>query len=141
MDQYVEFNLISSKDKRIYLKGDVNIDTIQDDEPEFEYEQNDGTFSPHLPQYWKTSGNDLSDKFEIFLGNIDWEMLNQYLYDFQDEKTTVNFYGDILQINGGDEKTTTIRVKQSTKIKLAAHGIKGESFDDIINKLLKNQIE
>lgn len=32
--------------------------------------------------------------------------------------------------------TTTIRVKRSTKWKLESIGHKGETFDDIINKLI-----
>ena len=32
--------------------------------------------------------------------------------------------------------TTTIRVKRTTKEKLEAIGHKGETFDDIINKLI-----
>lgn len=34
--------------------------------------------------------------------------------------------------------TTTIRIKRTTKAKLEAVGHKGETFDDIINKLLEN---
>ena len=34
--------------------------------------------------------------------------------------------------------TTTIRIKRTTKSKLESVGHKGETFDDIINKLLEN---
>ena len=136
MSKYVEFKLINPEDERIYLKGNVDINTIDDDEPEFEYEQNDGTFDTHLPSYWKTRGEDLTDAFEVFLNIIDWEMFNQYLWDFQDDNDTVNFQGNILIINEGNDKSTTIRVKESTKIKLNNFGKRGESFDEIINRLL-----
>ena len=136
VEKWVSFKLINSDDERIYLDGSANINTIDDDEPEFEYEQNDGTYDSHIPNYWKTFGEDLTDVFEVFVHTIDWEMLKQWLWDFQDENATVNFYGNILIINDGDDKSTTIRVKESTKIKLNKIGERGESFDDIINKLL-----
>lgn len=137
MAKYVEFKLVNSDDERIYLKGNVDIDTIDDDEPEFEFEQNDGTFSTHIPHYWKTYGDDLTDNFEVFINTIDWEMLKQYLCDFQDDNDILNFYGNILIINDGNDKSSTIRVKESTKIKLAHFGTKNETFDEIINRLLK----
>ena len=135
-EKWVEFKLINSEDDRIYLKGNVDINTINDDEVEFEFEQNDGTYDTRIPHYWKTRGEDLTESFEIFIHSIDWDMLKQYLWDFQDENDTVNFYGDILIINEGNDKSTTIRIKQSTKIKLSKLGNKNDSFDDIINKLL-----
>ncbi len=136
MSKYVEFKLISTKDERIYLNGSIDINTVDDDEPEIEFEQNDGSYSHQIPRYWKTMGDDLSDEFQIFVHSIDWSMLNQYLWDFRDENTTLNFYGDILIINDGNDKSTTIRVKESTKIKLNHFGKRGESFDEIINRLL-----
>ena len=139
MAKYVSFKLISAKDERIYLKGTVNIDTIDDDEPEFEFEQNDGTYNSQLPYYWKTNGEDLSDAFGIFTQTIDYEMLNQFLADFADDNVTINFYGNILIINDGKDKSTTIRLKESTKIRLNNIGERGESFDDIINRLLNTQ--
>ena len=135
--KYVEFKLISSYDERIFLDGSVDIDTIDDDEPEFEFEQNDGTFNTQIPHYWKTLGEDLSDEFQNFIHTIDWEMLKQFLWDFQDENATVNFYGDILIVNEGNDKSTTIRVKESTKIKLNNIGERNETFDEIINRLLE----
>ena len=140
MEKYVGFKLINSEDERIYLKGNVNIETIDDDEVEFEFEQNDGTYDTQIPHYWKTNGEDLTDAFTFFVDTIDWDMFKQYLWDFQDDNDTVNFYGDILVINEGNDKSTTIRIKQSTKIKLIKRGNKGDSFDDIINRLLKQKI-
>ena len=136
MSKYVCFKLISAKDERIYLNGSVDIDTIDDDEPEFEYEQNEGTFESHIPTYWKTFGENLTDDFDRFIDTIDWDMLKQYLCDFQDDNVTLNFYGNILVINDGTDKSTTIRVKESTKIKLNNLGERGESFDDIINRII-----
>ena len=138
MEKYVDFKLIKNEDERIYLNGSINIDTIDDDEPEFEFEQNDGTYSSQIPPYWKTRGDDLSDEFEIFVQTIDWNMLKQYLWDFQDDNDAVNFYGDILIINEGAKKSSTIRVNETTKIKLNNLGERGESFDEILNRLIDN---
>lgn len=138
MEKYVDFKLIKNEDERIYLNGSINIDTIDDDEPEFEFEQNDGTYSSRIPQYWKTRGDDLSDEFEIFVQTIDWDMLKQYLWDFQDDNDAVNFYGDILIINEGAKKSSTIRVNETTKIKLNNLGERGESLDEILNRLIDN---
>ena len=137
MSKYVSFKLISAKDERIYLNGSVNIETIDDDEAEFEYEQNDGLFSNHIPTYWKTFGEDLTDDFNRFLESIDWDMFRQWLWDCQDDNDVFDFYGHILIINDGVDKSTSLRVKQSTKIKLNSLGERGESYDDIINKLIK----
>ena len=38
--------------------------------------------------------------------------------------------------NKGDLKITSLRVTEGTKKKLAEHGKKGQSFDDIINELM-----
>lgn len=98
--KYVEFKLINSEDERIYLKGNLNLETIDDDEPEWEFEQNNGMMENRVPQYWKTFNENLTDKFEIFLESIDWDMFKQYLFDYKDEiNKTINFYGDILIIN------------------------------------------
>lgn len=37
-----------------------------------------------------------------------------------------------------EDKTTTIRIKQSTKDKLDEYGIKGMTYDDIVNKLIED---
>ena len=134
--QYVEFKLISSQDERIFLDGNVDIDTIDDDEPEFEYMQNNGTYDTHLPIYWKVDGDDLSDDFEVFVHSIEWERLNQFLWDFRFERDVFDFQGNILIINNGVDKKTTVQVRESTKLKLAHLGSKGDSFDDIITSLL-----
>ena len=134
--QYVEFKLISSQDERIFLDGNVDIDTIDDDEPEFEYMQNNGTYDTHLPNYWKVDGDDLSDDFEVFVHSIEWERLNQFLWDFRFERDVFDFQGNILIINNGVDKKTTVQVRESTKLKLAHLGSKGDSFDDIITSLL-----
>lgn len=97
----VEFKLISKNDSRIYLKGSVDFDGEMLDEGEWEYEQNNGLFDSHIPSYWKVDGENLSDEFEVFLGEIDWEMFRQYLYDFKDENKTVDFFGNQLIINDG----------------------------------------
>lgn len=137
MSKNVEFQLISKADSRIYLKGEVDIDTIDDfDGGDWEYEQNNGLFDSHIPTYWKTFGEDLTDEFNDFLGGIDWVMFRQYLVDFADEDETVNFYGNTLIINDGKQKSTTIRVKEKTKERLNEVGNKGESYDEIINKLI-----
>ena len=71
----------------------------------------------------------------------------QYLVDFADETYSKNF-GDVeLFINCSKldaikeetivDKSTTIRVKQSTKQKLEEFGHKGMTYDDIINKLIE----
>lgn len=136
MEKYVGFKLISTKDERVYLNGSIDINPVDDDEPDYEFEQNDGTYSNHIPSYWKTFGENLTDDFDRFIDTIDWDMLKQYLCDFQDDNVTLNFYGDILVINDGADKSTTIRVKESTKIKLNNIGERGESFDEILNRLI-----
>lgn len=134
---WVSFKLINKEDHRVYIAGELDVDTVDDDEPEYTFEQNDGTFSSHLPTYWKTNSADLTDEFNEFSQSLDWEMLNQYLWDFRNEDVTLNFEGDILIINDGSRKSTTIRVSQETKIKLESIGSKSETFDDIIQRLLQ----
>lgn len=137
MSKYVSFKLISAKDERIYLKGEVDINTIDDtDGGDWEYEQNNGLMENHIPQYWKVGSENLSFEFNQFINSIDWDMFRQYLWDCQDEDITVNFYGNILIINDGSAKSTTIRVKESTKIKLNNIGKRNETFDEIINRLI-----
>ena len=138
MSKYVTFKLVNSDDERIYLKGEVDINTIDDtDGGNWEYEQNNGLMENHIPQYWKVGRENLSFEFNQFINSIDWDMFRQYLWDCQDDDITVNFYGNILIINDGSAKSTTIRVKESTKIKLNNIGKRNETFDEIINRLIE----
>lgn len=71
----------------------------------------------------------------------------QWLVDYAEESHIENFPNDFeLYINCSkltdirrevEVKYTTIRVKQSTKEKLALRGHKGMSFDDIINEMIE----
>lgn len=138
MSKYITFKLVNPKDERIYLKGEVDINTIDDtDGGDWEYEQNNGLMENHIPQYWKVGRENLSFEFNQFINSIDWDMFRQYLWDCQDEDITVNFYGNILIINDGSAKSTTIRVKESTKIKLNNIGKRNETFDEIISRLIE----
>lgn len=101
-EEYVSFKLESKDDCRIYLAGEVDINTIDDtDGGDWSYEQNDGTIGYHIPTYWKTFTQDLTDAFHEFLNIIDWEAFQQALCDFKSENRTFNCKGYLLHINEG----------------------------------------
>lgn len=99
-ENIIKFKLESKNDSRIYLNGGVDINTIDDtDGGDWNYEQNDGTYNNHIPSYWKTFNEDLSDNFHEFLDIIDWEDFQQTLWDYQDENLTVDCGKYLLHIN------------------------------------------
>ena len=101
-EKYVSFKLESKSNSNVYLAGCVDINTIDDtDGGNWEYEQNDGTFDSHIPNYWKTFDKDLTDEFHDFLNTIDWEAFQQALCDFKDENRTFDCGEYFLHINEG----------------------------------------
>lgn len=117
-EKFVEFELQSKKDSNIYLKGTVDLDTIDDlDGGDWEYEQNDGTYGQNIPTYWKTFNEDLTDDFHDLLNIIDWENFRQALCDFADENRTFDCGEYILHINGG-ANIENENVKCTFKVKL-----------------------
>lgn len=102
MEKWINFKIESKKDSRIYLTGEWDISSYDEDtnEGDWSYEQNDGTFASHIPSYLKVDGDNLSFEFDQFIGSIDWSMFRQYLWDFQDTENKSIDCGDyILHIN------------------------------------------
>lgn len=102
-ENYVSFKLENKEDNMIYLAGEVDINTIDDtDGGDWSYEQNDGTFDSHIPGYWKTFNEDLTDEFHDLLNSIDWEDFQQALCNFKNENKTFDCGEYILHINEGE---------------------------------------
>ena len=101
-ENWITFKIISKEDERLYLAGEVDISSIDDEDGgDWSYEQNNGLFDSHLPSYWKVGSEDLSYKFSMFLNLVDWEIFRQYLSDFQDENKLIDCGDYILHINEG----------------------------------------
>lgn len=101
-EKFVEFKLESKNDSRIYIAGTFDINSYDEDtDSGWEYEQNDGTYSSHLPRYWKVDGESLSFEYGAFIDCIGWEMFRQWIWDCQDEQRTIDCGVYYLHINGG----------------------------------------
>ena len=102
-EKIVEFKLVSKEDNRIYLNGTFDVASYDEDtcDGDWEYEQNDGSFSSHLPSYWKVNGENLSFEYDQFLDNIDWESFRQHLFNFKDTDKSIDCGDYILHINYG----------------------------------------
>lgn len=112
MEEYNEFKIVNKKEGRIYIAGSVDFssyDESTDDCGDWEYEQNDGTMSSQFPHYWKFCGEDVTFEFEQFNASIDWDMIEQWLWDCKGENRTVDFGDYILQINEGAEMDVEIK--------------------------------
>lgn len=102
-EKWVNFKIVSKNDERIYIAGQFNLNSYDEDTDmgDWEYEQNDGTYSSHIPSYWKVDGENLSFEFDNFIGKIDWGMFRQWLMDCRNESKTIDCGDYILHINGG----------------------------------------
>ena len=75
---------------------------------------------------------------EDYLMNLTWESGVKEIIDISTNwNVLTNDYPSGKYEKLFVDKSTTIRVKQSTKIKLNKIGERGDSFDDIINKLIE----
>ena len=80
------YTLVYKENPDVELKGCIDLDTIDDDQPDVEYLQNDGTWNTHAPSYWKVNGEDLSfelDKVKA-LESQEWGIISQYLNDWDE---------------------------------------------------------
>lgn len=102
-EKWINFKLVSKNDERLYLEGEWDITSYDEDtdDGEWTYEQNDGTMQSHIPTYWKRDGENLSFEYDKFLDSIDWEMFRQWLWDCQNENKTVDCGDYLLHINEG----------------------------------------
>lgn len=102
-ENWVGFKIVSKADDRIYLAGQFDINSYDEDTDmgDWEYEQNDGKMASHIPAYWKVNGENLSFEYEQFIDSIDWEIFRQYLFDFADENKSIDMGTYFLYINEG----------------------------------------
>lgn len=84
---YVYYSLILRENNDVELKGCIDLDTIDDDQPDSEYLQNDGTWNSQLPNYWKVDGKDLTTEMETLkeIEVYEWDWISQALVDVVEE--------------------------------------------------------
>lgn len=102
-EKWINFKLESKTDSRIYLKGEWDITSYDEDtnEGDWSYEQNNGMMEAHIPRYWKVDGENLSEEYDQFIDSIDWDMFRQNLFDCQDESKSFDCGDYILHVNDG----------------------------------------
>lgn len=113
-EKIVEFKIIVKENQNITLTGCVDINTIDDDEPEFEYANSQGFYSPQrhwdiqAETSWKLDEKERLNR-EHICNKIDADVCGDYtenaqcLWDFQDENKTIERDSYYLIIND-DEK-------------------------------------
>ena len=84
---YAYYSLILRGNNDVELKGCIDLDTIDDDQPDSEYLQNDGTWNSQVPNYWKVDGKDLTPEMETLkeIEVYDWDWISQALVDVVEE--------------------------------------------------------
>jgi hypothetical protein len=100
-EKWINFKIESIYDCRIYLKGEWDITSYDEDTDmgDWSYEQNNGMMESHIPRYWKVDGENLSEEFDQFIDSIDWDNFRQALWDYQDVEKTIECRDYILYIN------------------------------------------
>lgn len=80
---YIYYTLISKENPEVELKGCIDIDTIEDDQPECDYLQNDGRWDSQVPKYWETHGEDQTHLLDSLreIEVYEWDWISQALVD------------------------------------------------------------
>ena len=83
MDDWIYYSIILKENPEVELKCCIDLDTIDDDEPDVEYLQNDGTWANASPSYWKIDGDDLTFEMETLkeLEVYEWDWISQALVE------------------------------------------------------------
>ena len=111
-EKIVEFKIISKENENISLTGCVDINTIDDDEPDFEYANAQGFYTPQ--RYWDIQSEtswklDEKERLnrEYICNKVDADVCGDYsenaqcLWDFRDENITIERDSYYLIINEG----------------------------------------
>lgn len=112
MEKIVDFKIIAKENENITLTGCVDINTIDDDEPDFEYANSQEFYTPQ--RYWNIQAETswkLDEEEQMIRENIcnkvdadvcgDYSENAQCLWDFQDENKTIERGSYYLIINEG----------------------------------------
>lgn len=83
MDDWIYFSLVHKENPEVELKCCIDLDTIDDDEPNVEYQQNDAYWDQNRPHYWKVDGQELvSELNELkLIESTEWDWISQALVD------------------------------------------------------------
>lgn len=86
MTDYIYFSLIHKENPDVELKACIDLDTIDDDEPEIEYKQNDDYWDTHHPDYWKVDGIERTSELAELkeLETYEWDWISQALVEWGD---------------------------------------------------------
>ena len=86
MDDYIYYKLQHKEYKEVELVGCIDLDTIDDDEPDVEYLQNDGLWGRYPSDYCKINGEDFTVEFDKLkeTEHMEWGIIAQILADCGD---------------------------------------------------------
>lgn len=86
MSNYIYYSLIHKKHPVVELLACIDLDTIEDDEPEVEYKQNDSYWDNNRPSYWKVDGVEYPLELDELKGLevFEWDWISQALVDCED---------------------------------------------------------
>ncbi len=84
MDDWIYFKLQHKVHKEVELNGCIDLDTINDDEPDVEYQQNDGYWDRNPSQYCKINGEDFTFEFDQLKAfeSMNWDIISEYLVNW-----------------------------------------------------------
>ena len=111
-EKIIEFKIIAKENENITLSGCVNINTIDDDEPDFKYKNLQGVYTPQRCWDIQSETSSKLDEEERMIrenicNKVNMDVCNDYtenaqcLWDFQNENKTIERDSYYLIINEG----------------------------------------
>ena len=98
----VKFNIVDNKDRRLYLKGEIDLDTVGVNHyGDWKYLQWNGEYEYHLPKYWTVNGKNLSIEYGQFIDRINFDSVYMDILKYQDRNVSSTYKDYFLHINDG----------------------------------------
>lgn len=106
-ESWIYYKLQHKKYKKVELIGCINLETIDDDEPDVEWMQNDGTWGNHMPSCCKINNIDYTPILDELKETLSYEsdVINQFIFDCHDvQKSFREFNNCVLCCSANKDK-------------------------------------
>lgn len=151
MANWMYYRLLHKENHDVELDCCIDLETIDDDEPDCEWMQNDGFWGNEMPDYCKIDGRDYYSELEKLkdINRIEWDFISQALVDWEDSRDEVfvrEFKDAILLIsydNDFDEyylsqKKSSIQIDGYVKRELDSFKVhERQPYNEVIKMLVK----
>ena len=98
----VKFNIVDIHDNRLYLKGEIDLDTISVNHyGDWKYLQSNGEYEYHLPKNWIKDIVNLSMEYDMFIDRINFDSVYRDILKYQDRNVSFTYKDYFVHINDG----------------------------------------